>query len=92
MQKKQNFYLLCWSALKEIIKTRQFIKVEAILKKMLSNPSYLSVSSLESIILGIHSLATEYSVLYEIKMSEFFPYQLTGKYYIAYLYRLGATL
>ncbi len=78
--KKAELMFSILERLKELIKTHQFIKVESTLKKMLSNTSYLSVSSLESIILGIHSLAMEYSALYDIKMSEFFPYQLTGKY------------
>ena len=68
--------------LKELIKARQFIKVESTLKKLLSITSYLCISSLESIVLGIHSLAMEYSALYDIKMSDFSSYQLTGKYTI----------
>ena len=78
--KKAKLIFSMLEHLKDLIKTRQFIKVESTLKKILSTTSYLSVSSLETIMLGTHSLAMEYSALYDIKMSDFSSYQLTGKY------------
>ncbi|MFW5983067.1 MAG: response regulator transcription factor [bacterium] len=79
-QKKSELIFSMLEHLRSFIKTQQFVKAERMLKKIFSKSSYLCVNTLESIILGIHNLAMEYSTLYQIDMSDFFAYQLTGRY------------